>query len=192
MKTKVRGRKDDRQTSPKRNWIPIGLLIALALLAAVSLYGYAAGPAADTVPSSYASEDVARIRPVFAVHEMNEGPPIPFLPENQPQPNIQTPEKSYDFGVIGPQDVVEREFIIRNTGEAPLTISRAYTTCGCTRAEISASIIPPGKVATVKVIFDAGFHDTAGQTVRRGLIIENNDPDQSQLEIWVQASVRSR
>ena len=192
MKEKVLSRKDHHQTSPKRNWIPIGLLIALVLLAAVSLYGYAAGPAADTAPSSYAPADVARIRPVFAVHEMNEGPPIPFLPENQPQPNIQTPEKSYDFGVIGPQDVVEREFIIRNTGEAPLTISRAYTTCGCTRAEISASVIPPGKVATVKVIFDAGFHDTAGQTVRRGLIIENNDPDQSQLEIWVQVSVRSR
>jgi hypothetical protein len=101
------------------------------------------------------------------------------------------PEKSYNLGLVGPYDVVEEEFIIRNTGEAPLTISRAYTTCGCTTAEISASVIPPGKVATVKLIFDAGFHDTAGQTVRRGLIIENNDPQRSQMEIWVQASVRS-
>jgi hypothetical protein len=85
--------------------------------------------------------------------------------------------------------VVERTFIVRNEGEALLTISRAYTTCGCTTAEFSASVIPPGKVATVKVIFDAGFHDTAGQTVRRGVIIENNDPNQSQAEIWVQAAV---
>jgi hypothetical protein len=88
--------------------------------------------------------------------------------------------------------VVEHEFIIRNVGEAPLTISRAYTTCGCTTAEVSARVIQPGQVATVRLIFDAGFHDTAGQTVRRGLIIENNDPNQSEAEIWTQAAVRSR
>jgi hypothetical protein len=46
-------------------------------------------------------------------------------------------------------------------------------------------------VASVTLTFDAGYHDTAGQTVRRGLIIENNDPRQSQAEIWVQAAVRN-
>jgi hypothetical protein len=117
--------------------------------------------------------------------------PSPSSPKNQAQPRIQVPEKYYDFGVVGPQDVVEREFIIRNSGEAPLTISRAYTTCGCTTAEISATVIPPGQVATVKLFFDAGYHDATGQTVRRGLIIENNDPSFSQAEIWIQASVRS-
>ena len=42
---------------------------------------------------------------------------------------------------------------------------------------------------TIDLVYDAGFHDTAGQTVRRGLIIESNDPDQPQAEIWVQAQV---
>lgn len=190
MKAKVRHHKVRLQPARKRTWISLSLLILVVILAAISLYAYVARSSAGTASASYAPEEVVMIRPIFAVHEMNEGPPIPFLPRNQPQPDIEAPERAYDFGLIGPQDVVEREFIIRNTGEAPLTISRAYTTCGCTRAEISASVIPPGKAAIVKVIFDAGFHDTAGQTVRRGLIIENNDPDQSQLEIWVQASVR--
>lgn len=192
MKAKIRHQKGRGKPARKRNWLWFSLLIVGALLAAISLYGYAASSSAGTASASYSPEEVVSIRPIFAVHDMNEGPPIPFLPRNQPQPNIEAPEKAYDWGTIGPQDVVEREFIIRNTGEAPLSISRAYTTCGCTRAEISASVIPPGKAALIKVIFDAGFHDTAGQTVRRGLIIENNDPDQSQLEIWVQASVRSR
>lgn len=190
MKAKIRHQKDRTPPARKRNWIGVFLLSVGALLVAITLYGYATRSSSRTASASYAPEEVVMIRPLFAVHEMNEGPPIPFLPRNQPQPNMEAPERAYDFGLIGPQDVVEREFIIRNTGEAPLTISRAYTTCGCTRAEISASVIPPGKAAIVKVIFDAGFHDTAGQTVRRGLIIENNDPDQSQLEIWVQASVR--
>ncbi len=122
---------------------------------------------------------------------MGEGPAIPFLDKSGPQPDIVVPDDSYNFGRIGPTDMVEKDFVIHNTGKAPLTISRAYTTCGCTTAEISARVIPPGKVATVKLIFDAGFHDTSGQTVRRGLIIENNDPRQSKAEIWIQATVRN-
>jgi len=140
---------------------------------------------------AYEESDIATEKPISAGHDMGEGPPIPFLPKDGPQPSISLSEWSYDFGKIGPTDVVQRTFVIRNDGEAPLTISRAYTTCGCTTAEISASVIPPGKVATVELVFDAGFHDTAGQTIRRGVIIENNDPDFPQAEIWVQVAVQS-
>ena len=41
----------------------------------------------------------------------------------------------------------------------------------------------------MKVTFDAGFHDVSGQTVRRGVIIETNDPDTPQMEVGVQAAV---
>jgi hypothetical protein len=37
---------------------------------------------------------------------------------------------------------------------------------------------------------DAGFHDVSGQTVRRGVMIENNDPTNPQLEIWVTVTVK--
>ncbi|MGB5057822.1 MAG: DUF1573 domain-containing protein [Candidatus Promineifilaceae bacterium] len=190
MKAKHRQGYGRKQTGQKRIWIPVGLLLVGLLGLGFSLFSYADGTAAET--ASYTSADVSVSQPIFAVHEMNDGPPIPFLPKNQPQPHIQIAETFYDLGTIGPRDVVEQSFIIRNTGEAPLTISRAYTTCGCTTAEISASIIPPGKVATVRLIFDAGFHETAGQSVRRGLMIENNDPEQSQAEVWIQADVRSQ
>jgi hypothetical protein len=39
--------------------------------------------------------------------------------------------------------------------------------------------------------FDAGVHETRGKTVRRGVFIENNDPQNPQMEIWIQASVRN-
>ena len=179
-----------RRKARQRKNITIALVIVGLLLVGWGVYASVAGQRADADAMAYASEDVVYDRPISAIHEMTEGPPIPFLPRGEAQPAIQIPETSYNFGSIGPQDVVERKFIIRNTGDAPLTISRAYTTCGCTTAEISASVIPPGKVAEVTLILDAGYHDVAGQTVRRGLIIENNDPRQSEVEIWIQASVR--
>jgi hypothetical protein len=175
----------------RNNIVAFAILIVALLVLAGSLYAYFSGSPTAKAALDYEPADIVYDRPIYAIHEMGESPPIPFLPKDQAQPAIVVSEKSYDFGSIGPTDVVERSFVLFNTGDAPLTISRAYTTCGCTTADISASSIPPGKVATVTLTFDAGFHDAAGQTVRRGLIIENNDPRQSQAEIWIQASVRN-
>jgi len=72
-----------------------------------------------------------------------------------------------------------------------LTISRAFTTCGCTTAEITARVIPPKKVALARVRVDMGYHDTRGQDVRRGLIIESNDREDQRTEVWVHASASS-
>ena len=184
-------RRQAQQRARRKNTIAVVILVIALLVLAGSLYAYFSESQTATTALDYGPEDIVYDQPVHAVHEMGEGAPIPFLPRDQAQPTIAVSEKSYDFGSIGPTDVVKRTFVIFNTGNAPLTISRAYTTCGCTTADITTSLIPPGKVAEVTLTFDAGFHDTAGQTVRRGLIIENNDPRQPQAEYWIQASVRN-
>lgn len=188
-------RRDRRQQAQRqarrKNIIAIAILIFALLVLSGSLYVYFSDSQTASADFAYRPEDVAYDQPIHAIHEMGEGLPIPFLPKDQAQPSIVISEKSYNFGSIGPTDVVQRSFAILNTGDATLTISRAYTTCGCTTADITASSIPPGKVAEVTLTFDAGYHDTAGQTVRRGLIIENNDPRNSQAEFWTEASVRN-
>lgn len=188
-------RRDRRQQAQRqarrKNIIAIAILIFALLVLSGSLYVYFSDSQTASADFAYGPEDVAYDQPIHAIHEMGEGLPIPFLPKDQAQPSIVISEKSYNFGSIGPTDVVQRSFAILNTGDATLTISRAYTTCGCTTADITASSIPPGKVAEVTLTFDAGYHDTAGQTVRRGLIIENNDPRNSQAEFWTEASVRN-
>lgn len=188
-----KARTERRRRQERRQKLVIGAILfaglALLLFSGWSLWSGRQAVKAATL--EYGPEDVAREGPFQAVHEMEAGPPIPFLPEDGPQPEITVSERFFDFGSVGPTEVVTHDFVIANTGEAPLTISRAYTTCGCTVADFSASVIPPGQVALVTLRFDAGFHDTRGQTIRRGLIIENNDPDQPNAEIWVQASVRS-
>lgn len=170
------------------------LLIALALIAVVLMLVGLGAYFTQRWPSSSAGEEfpgetIAAGRAIRAVHEMGGGKPIPFLPQGGPQPAVEVPQAFHDFGRIGSKDIVTQTFLVRNTGDAPLTISRAYTTCGCTTAEISADVVPPGQAVTVKLRFDAGFHDAAGQTVRRGVILENNDPEQPQVELWVQAEV---
>ena len=163
--------------------IALGFFVGAGLLVALGVW-LAGRPVTPT-----ADGDIVRGAVIRATHEMGAGGPIPFLPADGPQPNVAVSEAFHDFGRIGPQDVVTHTFLVRNDGDAPLTISRAYTTCGCTTAEISADEIPPGQAVTVELVFDAGFHDSAGQTVRRGVILENNDPDQPQTELWVSAEV---
>jgi len=179
-----------RKEARRKRGLAGALVLLGGLLVGTAFWLRSAGPESAVTAFDYDPGDVAREQPFQAVHEMEQGPPISFLPNDGPQPEIAVNERFYDFGSIGPTDVVTREFVVANLGEAPLTISRAYTTCGCTTADFTSSVIPPGKVVLVSLRFDAGFHDTAGQTVRRGIIIENNDPDRPSAEIWIQAAVR--
>lgn len=181
-------RKHTKKSAGTETLLALGAVGLLLLLIGVGL-AYTRSHRANVAAGQFPGEVIATERPLVAVHDMGAPAPIPFLPKDGPQPAVDVPATFYDFGRVGAKDVVTRTFLVRNTGDAPLTISRAYTTCGCTTANISASVIPPGQAATVELIFDAGFHDAAGQTVRRGVILENNDPEQPQAEIWVQADV---
>lgn len=185
-KKQTRARKQARQ---QKSAIVGGAAVVLALALLVVAYLVWQDGRGMPAAFAYSPDEVTWENGFTATHEMGSGPPIPFLPANEPQPKISLSAVNHNFGRIGPRDVLSQTFAIRNDGAAPLTISRAYTTCGCTSAEFSASVIPPGGVAEVTVVFDAGLHDSRGQTVRRGIIIENNDPRQSQVEFWVQASV---
>ena len=180
-----------RRAHRRRITASIAILGGIVLLVAVGWMLWDNRQARAAV-FDFSAADVANDQPLHAVHEMGGGSPIPFLPKGDPQPKIAINERYFDFGTLGPTDVVTREFVITNVGEAPLTISHAYTTCGCTIADFSSAVIPPGKVSIMTLTFDAGFHDVRGQTVRRGVIIENNDPGNSNAEIWVQVSVRAK
>lgn len=182
-----------KHPSERKTIYKIGLGIGISLLLFSTGYEYFNNQEkAKATLLKYSPQEVAYDRPVRTghLHDISKEKPIPFLPKTQLQPRINVPESFYDFGSVGATEVVQRTFLIRNNGKGTLTISRAFTTCGCTTADFSSTVIPPGKVALVNVTFDAGFHDTRGHTVKRGVIIENNDRNQSKVEIWVQASVR--
>lgn len=180
-----------RRNKKKESPLSFSLILVGAVIIIIALISGLGGKDSSEVQFSYNPEDIVYDSPVIAIHEMNPSTisSIDFLPKGKPQPKIAVLESFYDFGSIGVDEVVMHEFAISNLGDAPLIISRAYTTCGCTTAEFTSTVIPPGKVVVMTLILDAGFHDVSGQTVRRGVIIENNDPDNSQIEIWSQAKV---
>ncbi len=185
-----RERREIRRRAAQRRRLAIPIIVlGGALLIAAGGWLWWNGRLQTQAAFDYNPQDISYDQPLHAVHEMNAGPPIPFLPKSEPQPRIAVNEDFHSFGVVGPTDIATHDFVIANIGDAPLTISRAYTTCGCTTADLTSALIPPGKVSIVTVTFDAGFHDTRGQTVRRGIILENNDPKNSNVELWLQASV---
>ena len=182
-----------RERDHKQRVLPLLILVALGSILLGSVWYFISNLWAAQASIEYSPNDIAHDQPIKAVHEIGDRglDTVPFLPKDDPQPKIVLLENFYNFGSVDPTDMVHHKFVIANQGEAPLTISRAYTTCGCTTAEFSASVIPPGKVSIVTMVYDAGFHDAQGQTVRRGIIIENNDPKNPQVELWVQATVRN-
>jgi hypothetical protein len=151
----------------------------------------AQGAPLPTVNQLTIQGDVVTGDTVVGVHEMGPStvPTAPIPPEGPPK--LVLPEQFHDFGTIPATDKVDYTFPVRNEGKGTLTISRVYTTCSCTTAELSSRVIPPGKQATLKVIYDPAFHDVEGE-VRRSVILETNDPEweEGQAMVNIQANVQ--
>ena len=109
-------------------------------------------------------------------------------PAADTSPEADLPVSFHNFGTVKQTQVASWSFEIANRGDAALVISSGYTTCGCTTAELSTAEIPVDKSGLVTVYFDPQ-QTTSGSVVRRGVILETNDPKKPQIEIWIQASV---
>lgn len=68
---------------------------------------------------------------------------------------ISVNETSFNFGNINEADgPASHIFLIKNTGSAPLVITRVTASCGCTQPEYSKEPIAPGKTGELKITFD--------------------------------------
>lgn len=75
-------------------------------------------------------------------------------------------ETEFDFGEVNEGDVVEHKFQFKNTGNAPLTILKARSTCGCTIPEYPEEPIPPGGSGEITAKFN-----TSGKSKEQKKII---------------------
>lgn len=72
-----------------------------------------------------------------------------------PLPTFSFSEELHDFGTIKDGDVVEHVFSFTNTGAAPLIISDAKGSCGCTVPEWPKEPIPVGGTGELRVKFNS-------------------------------------
>lgn len=69
-------------------------------------------------------------------------------------PRITFEEASFDFGEVAEGETVEHTYKFTNTGKAPLLISGARSTCGCTVPEWPEEPIAPGEGGEITVRFN--------------------------------------
>jgi hypothetical protein len=103
-----------------------------------------------------------------------------------PAPRLVLDPESWDFGRTLKQRVLEKQFTIKNVGDAPLVIDRITTTCGCAAALLDEKTVKPGASATLKVTFQT--QDFDGR-VERKVLLRSNDRARDPLEIKLQATV---
>ena len=72
--------------------------------------------------------------------------------EGGPQMNFETPV--IDYGTIDHKADGQREFVFTNTGDAPLIISNARGSCGCTVPTWPKEPIAPGETGKIGVKYD--------------------------------------
>ena len=70
-------------------------------------------------------------------------------------PKMSFEEEVYDFGTITAGETVEHKFTFENTGEAPLVISNAKASCGCTVPSWTKEAIKPGESGDMLVKFNS-------------------------------------
>lgn len=76
--------------------------------------------------------------------------------DSRDQPRIEFAEAIHNFGKVAEGEVVKHVFEFKNTGDAPLVISKVEASCGCTVArDWPKDPIQPGKKGTVAVEFDS-------------------------------------
>lgn len=86
-------------------------------------------------------------------------------------PELTVTEPTYNFGTITQGKKVQHNFVIRNSGDAPLHIKEVNVACGCTAAKPSASQIAPGKSAEIQVVFDSASF--SGKVQKSVAVISN-------------------
>jgi len=102
-------------------------------------------------------------------------------------PKLEVVETTYDFGEILKGDQVKHIFTIRNAGDAPLTIEKVKTSCGCTAALLSEKVLAPGQTAEIKTNFDSTRFKGR---VKKTIYVNSNDPQQPEAHILLTGMIR--
>ena len=108
------------------------------------------------------------------------------LPTGRPRVQVEGGDV-FDFGVMSPEETRQHVFVVRNTGDATLTLRFLEKSCQCTEARLSRSEIPPGESAEVELSWKSNDYKLEfSQTAR----FQTNDPSQLELDLRIRGRVQ--
>lgn len=102
-------------------------------------------------------------------------------------PIAEVAQPRHDFGTVWTNDDLRHEFIIRNTGDAPLKIVRVKPACGCTVAGSYPNEIPPGGSGALP--FQLNAKKLIGKFTK-SIAVTTNDPKTTQLQFILAGEVK--
>lgn len=97
--------------------------------------------------------------------------------------------EEFDFGVMEPDSKGEHNFVVKNTGEFPLTLEIVGSTCKCTIGKLEKSSIGPGEQTEINLTWDV---KSAGEDFGQSAILKTNDPTRGELHLKVKGRVISQ
>ncbi len=102
-------------------------------------------------------------------------------------PAVALEPVAVDFGEVSAP--ASRTVLVRNVGRAPLQVLSVSTSCGCTRAAVDRSTIPPRGAARLVVTFDPVAHGPQPGPARHAVYLRTTDPRTPEVELEVRALV---
>lgn len=102
------------------------------------------------------------------------------------KPRLTLSEDVWNFGTIWHGDKVRHDVILRNEGDAELRILKVKASCGCTAGSAKKNLLAPGEETTFELSFDS--HQKSQQISTEATIF-SNDPDRSQVKVFVKGYV---
>jgi hypothetical protein len=101
-------------------------------------------------------------------------------------PRAEVVEPHFNFGRMERGREKSHDFLIRNTGDAPLTLRVGQTSCKCTLSKVESGAIAPGESTTVRLEWSAKSDQGP---FRQTATIHTNDPRQREVELTIDGEI---
>ncbi|MBM4011880.1 MAG: DUF1573 domain-containing protein [Planctomycetes bacterium] len=120
---------------------------------------------------------------------------IPGADVSGPAPRAAAPETRHTFGTIGTGATGSHEFVVENSGNAPLTLRKGTTSCTCTVADFDAATggapdgtkeVAPGETARIRVQWQG---KPPGGPFRQQATVLTDDPRRPEIVFTVEGTV---
>lgn len=92
----------------------------------------------------------------------------------------------YNFGTVKAGEIVNYDFVLKNSGKSDLIIRKVKASCGCTTVTPSRNVLKPGESTEISASFrTAGYSGRQGKTIT----VITNDPRNSTLILRLTGNV---